>query len=148
FSMVEFEDDVDLTKFETLIAQIRPRELIIEKGCLSPKANRILKTNTSITTIWNKIKPSREFWEADTTIRELQSRNYFGTDDQDDPNSWPEVLRESKDKDLVISAFGGLLWYLSCLKIDRELVSVGNFEWYDPIRKATSLVLDGQTLLN
>lgn len=34
------------------------------------------------------------------------------------------------------------------LKIERDLVTQGNFTWYDPIRKATSLVLDGQTLIN
>jgi len=34
------------------------------------------------------------------------------------------------------------------LKMDRELVSLKNFSVYDPIRKATSLVLDGKTLLN
>lgn len=34
------------------------------------------------------------------------------------------------------------------LKIERDLITQGNFTWYDPIRKATSLVLDGQTLIN
>lgn len=47
-----------------------------------------------------------------------------------------------------MSAFGALLQYLQTLKIEREIVSLGNFSWYDPIRKATSLVLDGQTLIN
>jgi DNA mismatch repair protein MSH6 len=32
--------------------------------------------------------------------------------------------------------------------IERDLITVGNFTWYDPIRKSTSLVLDGQTLIN
>jgi DNA mismatch repair protein MSH6 len=31
FSLTEFQDDVDLTKFETFVAQIRPKELILEK---------------------------------------------------------------------------------------------------------------------
>lgn len=34
------------------------------------------------------------------------------------------------------------------MKIDKDLISLGNFEIYDPIRKATSLVLDGKTLIN
>jgi DNA mismatch repair protein MSH6 len=34
------------------------------------------------------------------------------------------------------------------LKMDRELVSLKNFSVYDPVRKATSLILDGKTLLN
>jgi len=47
-----------------------------------------------------------------------------------------------------MSALGALVQYLQNLKIDKELVSLQNFEWYDPIRKATSLVLDGQSLIN
>jgi DNA mismatch repair protein MSH6 len=31
FEITEFTDDVDMAKFETLIAQLRPRELLLEK---------------------------------------------------------------------------------------------------------------------
>ena len=31
FNLTEFQDDVDMTKFETFVAQIRPQELILEK---------------------------------------------------------------------------------------------------------------------
>ncbi|KAL7268971.1 DNA mismatch repair protein msh6 [Rhizina undulata] len=148
FSLAEFMDDAEYTKFETFVAQIRPKELILEKGMISTRATRILKNNTSLNAIWNKLKPEKEFWEADTTVRELMTNNYFQLENSDDSNNWPEVLRESKDKEMVMSAFGALLCYLQSLKIDRDLVSLGNFSWYDPIRKASSLVLDGQTLLN
>lgn len=47
-----------------------------------------------------------------------------------------------------MSAFGALIQYLRTLKIEQELVSLGNFVWYDPIQKASSLVLDGQSLIN
>lgn len=106
-----------------------------------------MKNNTPLTTIWNRLKPEKEFWESDATIRELMSKDYFSAE-SDDMHNWPEALRESKDKDLAMSAFGALVCYLQTLKIDQELISIGNFRWYDPIRKATSLVLDGQTLLN
>lgn len=33
FYLTEFQDDADLTKFETFVAQIRPKELILEKVC-------------------------------------------------------------------------------------------------------------------
>lgn len=112
------------------------------------KATRILKTNTALTTIWNKLQPGKEFWEARTTVREIISAEYFSKDEPEDIHHWPKVLAESQEKDLVLSALGGLLSYLQHLKVDRELVSIGNFSWYDPIRKTTSLVLDGQTLQN
>ena len=148
FFLSEFIDDVDLTKFETFVAQTRPQELLIEKSCLSTKALRILKNSTSPTTIWNSLKSEKEFWEANRTRREIESGDYFLNDNKYEGDSWPPTLREAKDKDTVMSGLGALIHYLSVLKIDNDLLSLGNFSWYDPIRKATSLVLDGQTLIN
>ncbi|KAF8542753.1 muts domain V-domain-containing protein [Trichophaea hybrida] len=148
FSLTEFEDDTDLTKFETLVAQIRPKELILEKGCISKRAVRILKSSTTLTTIWNKLIPGKEFWDAGTTVQELNSQKYFGSNTSDGYENWPEALQSFKSNDLVISSFGALLYYLQTLKINQELVTLKNFQVYDPIKMATSLVLDGQTLLN
>ncbi|KAF8542522.1 muts domain V-domain-containing protein [Trichophaea hybrida] len=131
FSLTEFQDDVDLTKFETF-------------GCISNRALRILKNNTALTTIWNKLKPGTEFWDSGTTVRVLA--DYFGHDGSSE--DWPEALQSVKSKENVMTAFGALLCYLQSLKIDRELVTLKNFQIYDPVRKATSLVLDGKTLLN
>ncbi|KZM19636.1 ATP binding [Ascochyta rabiei] len=148
FQLCEFTDDVDMTKFETLIAQMRPGELLIEKSCISAKALRILKNNTPPTTLWNSLKPTKEFWPADITIREIEVNKYFESPTEDNIEAWPPVLREAREQDLVMSSFGALLQYLRTLKIERDLITLGNFQWYDPIRKATSLVLDGQSLIN
>lgn len=148
FFISEFVDDVDMTKFETFVAQTRPQELLLEKSCVSPRALRILKNNTSPTTLWNHLKPGREFWEADITLKELDASEYFVSEDDENIKAWPEALRDARRKELLMSAFGALIQYLRVLKIDRDLVTIGNFTWYDPIRKASSLVLDGQTLIN
>lgn len=148
FFLTEFVDDVDLTKFETFVAQIRPQELLLEKSCMSVKAMRILKNNTGPTTIWNHLKPGKEFWAADITCREIDASGYFVSEDRDNIEVWPQVLREARDKELLMSAFGALVQYLRTLKIERDLLTLGNFTWYDPIKKASSLVLDGQTLIN
>lgn len=148
FFLTEFTDDVDLTKFETLIAQIRPQELLLEKSCVSVATLRILKNNTGPTTIWNYLKPVKEFWTADITCRELDASKYFTSDGESTSELWPGALQEARDKDLVMSSFGALVQYLKTLKIEQELVTLGNFSWYDPIRKASSLVLDGKTLIN
>lgn len=34
------------------------------------------------------------------------------------------------------------------MKLDKDLLSVKNIQFYDPLQNATSLVLDGQTLAN
>lgn len=148
FQLCEFTDDIDMTKFETLIAQMRPGELLLEKSCVSAKALRILKNNTPPTTIWNYLKPNKEFWPADITIREIEANNYFESPTEDNIEAWPPVLREAREQELIMSSFGALLQYLRTLMIERDLVTLGNFQWYDPIRKATSLVLDGQSLIN
>lgn len=147
FQLSGFVDDVDLTKFETFVAQIGPRELLIEKSRLSTKALRILKNNTSPTTIWTHLKPGTEFWDADTSRRELKCGNYFASDDNEE-ETWPEVLQQHKDDDLVMSAVGALVSYLKFLQLERPLLSQGNFEKYSPIQKNGTLVLDGQTLVN
>lgn len=148
FQLCEFTDDIDITKFETLIAQMRPGEILLEKSCLSAKALRILKNNTGPNTLWNWLKPNKEFWSADVTIREIEANKYFESPTEDNIEAWPPVLREARDQELAMSAFGALLQYLRTCKNERDLVTCGNFQWYDPIRKATSLVLDGQSLIN
>ncbi|KAI1137323.1 DNA mismatch repair protein Msh6 [Hypoxylon sp. FL0543] len=147
FFISEFEDDVDLTKFETFVAQTSPRELLLEKSRISAKALRILKNNTSPTTIWNYFKTGSEFWEADLTRRELDCNGYFA-EAEGAIEQWPSVLAEARDKDLLMSALGALVQYLRVLKIERNLLSQGNFTWYNPIHKNGTLILDGQTLIN
>ena len=148
FHISEFVDDVDMTKFETFIAQTRPQEILLEKSCVSTKALRILKNNTGPTTLWNYLKPGKEFWEGDITLKELDASDYFVSEDDENVKAWPQALRDAREKELLMSAFGALTQYLRMLKIDRDLITIGNFEWYDPIKKASSLVLDGQTLIN
>ncbi|KAJ0329797.1 hypothetical protein COL5a_003622 [Colletotrichum fioriniae] len=147
FSVTEFEDDTDLTKFETFVAQTSPRELILEKSRISTKALRILKNNTSPMTIWNYLKSGSEFWDAETTRRELENSNYFAKEDGGE-GVWPETLIKSKDKDLLMSALGALVQYLRVLKLEGDLLSQGSFDWYTPIRRNGTLILDGQTLIN
>ena len=147
FFLSEFVDDVDLTKFETFVAQTRPQEVLLEKSCISTKALRILKNNTNPTTIWNYLKPGKEFWGADTTRRELDCSGYFVSQERGD-DVWPEKLEEARDKELLMSAFGALMQYLRTLKLERSLLTQSNFNWYNPIQKGTTLVLDGQTLIN
>jgi DNA mismatch repair protein MSH6 len=148
FFLSEFVDDVDLTKFETLVAQTRPQELLLEKSCISTKALRILKNNTNPTTIWNHLKTGTEFWSADIARRELDCSGYFVSQESSGEEIWPEALQASREKELLMSAFGALVQYLRTLKLERNLLTQGNFTPYNPIQKGTSLVLDGQTLIN
>ncbi|PFH62670.1 hypothetical protein XA68_12541 [Ophiocordyceps unilateralis] len=142
FCLSGFVDDADLTRFETLMAQTAPRELLLERLRLSARARRVLKNNTGPTTIWTQLRPGSEFWDASTSRREIGCGDYF------DHEAWPEALQQHRDDDLVMSALGALVSYLRFLKLDRPLLSQGNFEAYSPIQSRGTLVLDGQTLVN
>ncbi|CAK7563881.1 MAG: DNA mismatch repair protein msh6 [Sporothrix epigloea] len=150
FFLSEFEDDETLTKFETFIAQTGPQELLLEKSHVSTKAMRILKNNTTPMTIWNYRKPGTEFWDDEMTLRELQHGNYF-TDEEgvaQAPADWPPKLRGFRGKPFLMSAFGALICYLRGLKLEHNLLSQAHFEWYSPIHRNGTLILDGQTLIN
>lgn len=147
FFLSEFEDDVDLTKFETFVAQISPRELLLEKSHISTKALRILKNNTTPTTIWNYLKSNSEFWGSDQTRRELDCNGYFVPEGGQE-DVLPEILEEARNKNLLMSSLGALMHYLRVLKLERTLLSQRNFSWYNPIHKNGTLILDGQTLIN
>ncbi|RHZ76117.1 hypothetical protein Glove_203g51 [Diversispora epigaea] len=175
FHLTSFVDDFDRTQFETLIMQVKPKEIVHEKGRLSQRTLRILKNCTSHT-IWTALKPDVEFWDANATYDEIRFSRYFSkktkkafvqeededvimednNDDEimensesDDPNdTWPSAIKEAMKKPLMMSALGGLIWYLRSLKLDAELVSLKNFHIYDPIRHCSSLILDGQSLAN
>jgi len=149
FYVSQFQDDADLTKFETFVVQTSPRELVLEKSKsgLSTKALRILKNNATPMTIWNHLKPGPTgFWDADTTRWELDSGGYFTSDEG---TAWPETLSAVRNSDLLLSTFGALVHYLRTLKLEHSLLSRGSFQPYNPIhRNGGALILDGQTLIN
>lgn len=151
FYISQFEDDADYSQFETILAQTRPKELLLERGGITQKALRIIKNNTSVSTQINYLKPNSEFWDTETAYEEVIHGRYFGGQDLDDMSNYPQILKEilqDKDRSVVLRAYGGLLWYLKSCLIDRDLISLGNIQWYDGIQRETSMILDGQSLQN
>lgn len=81
FNLATFYDDMDRTKFETLITQIKPKEVVVEKGGLSIRSTRILKNSLGANTIWNHLQPEAQFWNALDTADELRIKEYFGANE-------------------------------------------------------------------
>lgn len=148
FHLSHFKDDKECSLLETVLMQLKPKELVIEKGNLSRNSMRILKNSTPSNAQFNHLLPVKQFWDSNGTLEELKFAGYFKDDDQSDLESWPIALKNMMDISVLVSAFGGLVSYLRGLRIDKELISANNFSEYDPTKKADSLVLDGQTLLN
>ncbi|KAJ3067378.1 DNA mismatch repair protein msh6 [Podochytrium sp. JEL0797] len=150
FSVSHFGDDVHRTHLETLLRQLKPKELVLEKGGVSATTFKLIKNCLPESPQINHLVPDAEFWSAEATWDELQRVAYFGVPDLAGKIcvSMPEAVEKVKDVPVVLSALGGLLSYLRSLKLDKDLVSARNFHTYDPLRQFGNLVLDGQTLLN
>ncbi|KAI9359283.1 putative DNA mismatch repair protein Msh6 [Zopfochytrium polystomum] len=144
FRISAFKDDVDRTKLETIILQIKPKELVLEKGLVSPITARLLK-NCLDNPIYNYLLPDEEFWDSATTLMELEASGSFA---ENGVTTWPPAMAAVFDNAIALSAIGGLVSYLRTLKLDSELLSARNFHEYDPLRQSGSLIIDGQTLLN
>ncbi|KAJ1740610.1 DNA mismatch repair protein msh6 [Coemansia sp. RSA 1086] len=161
------DDDGDRSYLETLLAQLNPREVLYVRGgagpgsasrgrsvddavLSSPDARdgmagisqatwRALKNTCAPTTDWIALAPRSEFWDAHTARREIDQ--YF--------SPWPAALQRAADtQPLALTAVGGLLSYLRTLKLDKDLATLGNFEFYSPVQHGSSLVLDGPSLAN
>jgi DNA mismatch repair protein MSH6 len=142
FHLCDFEDDISRSILETLLMQLQPKEVILEKGRTSSETRRTIK-NLLPSALITEAHPDSEFKSRSRTADELDMGQYFSD------GSWPTVLRDHYEGELQsFLAFGALLWYLCELKLDRGLLSYKNVLVLDPVKSASSLVLDGQTLLN
>ena len=147
----QFKDDRDRTKLETLLAKLKPQEVLLERGWLTKLSTRMLKNMLPSGALWNWLHSEKEFWDEDRTKSELLIANYFSADKEGNGEieSWPEALQNSKDSaPLAFSAYGALVFYLRYLKIDMDIVTMGNVQIFDPLKKAGQMILDGKTLTN
>ncbi|KAI5966782.1 MSH6 [Candida pseudojiufengensis] len=149
-SLIELEDDSECTKLDTLITQVRPKEIVCEKGNLCNIASKILKYSShSNNQIWNHLNPITEFWDYDLTLENLVKSKYYPANDLDDFSNYPQVLIDFKEKHVAFTALGGLLSYLKILKLDESIMSLGNIHHYQISKnQASHLILDGNTLGN
>lgn len=150
-NFIELVDDDECTKLDTLITQLKPKEILCEKNNLCSTAVKIIKFNAhSSHQIWNNLNPFSEFWDYDTALENLVKGKYYEAEDLDDYSNYPKILLDYKDNHpIAFNAFGGLLYYLRNLKLDESIMSLGNIKEYQ-ISKNTSkhMLLDGITLNN
>ncbi|KAF5379188.1 hypothetical protein D9615_005989 [Tricholomella constricta] len=154
FDLSAFEDDVCRTKLETLMRQLRPKELLFVKGNLSVPTTRLLKAVLPAACLWTGLRTVEGF-KYEETLQELKALYPApeGDDvmaDGDDeallPASVPEPVRVMVASQDAIRALGSMIWYLRQLNIDKDILSMRNFNVYDPMKRGQGLTLDGQTL--
>ncbi|KAF9069417.1 muts domain V-domain-containing protein [Rhodocollybia butyracea] len=150
FDLAVFEDDICRTKLETMLRQIRPKELLFMKGDLSVSTTRLLKSVLPATCLWTGLRDV-EGLGYEETLEDLKIR--FPPEDMETtnegellPTSVPKTIRDMADSKPAMEALGSLIWYLQQLNIDKDIISMRNFNVYDPMKRGQGLVLDGQTL--
>ena len=66
--------------------------------------------------------------------------------DDEDLSHIPAAIRELLGCKNAIEAVGSMIWYLRQLNIDKDILTMRNFNIYDPMKRGEGMVLDGQTL--
>ncbi|KAI0066930.1 DNA mismatch repair protein Msh6 [Artomyces pyxidatus] len=150
FNLSAFEDDVCRTRLETLMRQLRPKEIIFTKGTLSVSTTRLLKSILPTSCLWTSLRDVEGFNYA-KTLKELKTLYGNGDedamdDDDDDMSFVPDAIKEMLGCKSAIEALGSMIWYLRQLNIDKDILTMRNFNIYDPMKRGQGLILDGQTL--
>ncbi|KAH9031950.1 DNA mismatch repair protein Msh6 [Lactarius hengduanensis] len=148
FNLSAFDDDVCRTKLETLVRQLRPKEIIFTKGNLSVATTRLLKVILPGGCLWTSLRDVEGFG-YDRTLDEL--KDLYGTSSEetmgdDDYGAIPTAIRDMLGYKNAIEALGSMTWYLRQLNIDKDILTMKNFNVYDPMKRGQGLVLDGQSL--
>ncbi|KZT62465.1 DNA mismatch repair protein Msh6 [Calocera cornea HHB12733] len=153
FNLCAFEDDVCRTRLETLLRQLRPKELVHCADNLSIETVRLLKTVLPGSCLWTTLKPRLESWTYERTLEELAKLYPPADGDPDavviegrDLSGVPPAIRVVAGEVTATEALGGMIWYLGQLNVGKDLLTMRNFNIYDPMRRGMGLVLDGQTL--
>uniref|UniRef100_A0A1A8EZG8 DNA mismatch repair protein n=2 Tax=Nothobranchius korthausae TaxID=1143690 RepID=A0A1A8EZG8_9TELE len=178
FHIGQFSDDRHCSRLRTLIAHYSPAEVLFERGNFSVETRKILKASLS-SALQEGLNAGTQFWDAQKTLKTLSEENYFeeiaGQERATGTNFLPTLLKHMTSEsdslrltpkegyELALSAFGGCIFYLKKCLVDKELLSMANFEEYVPVdvemEKASGpasffaqtrqrMVLDGVTLAN
>ncbi|KAI0266519.1 muts domain V-domain-containing protein [Gloeopeniophorella convolvens] len=149
FNLSAFKDDICRTKLETLIRQLRPKEIVFTKGNLSVSTTRLLKSILPGSCLWTSLRDVEGFG-YDKTLKELKVLYAAGGEsdvmDDDDYSDIPTAIRDMIGYKSAVEALGSMMWYLRQLNIDKDILTMKNFNVYDPMKRGQGLVLDGQSL--
>ena len=115
FNVCSFEDDAAYSQLETLLVQINPKELVIEKGGLSLDVTRLLKIYAG-NLVQNKLEAESQsgFWTGEMAEHQLLMHEglWKGPNNESDTQYWPEPVQEAIKDKVAMSAIGGLISYV------------------------------------
>lgn len=135
FSLFYVEEDTCLVKVLTVLAQTRPKEIVIKKNSLSRQTLSAIKSTLDDVIIVQRI-PNERLVRYDDIVEVIRDSTYF--------TSVPEVLASARQAE--ICAFGLLLDYLRHLRIDKYIVPSGEFKCYEDTSIASTMFLDAKSI--
>jgi DNA mismatch repair protein MSH6 len=139
------------------------------QGKLSVSTTRLLKAVLPAACLWTGLREVEGFGYEET-VQEL--RKLYPSDEADDEmgedsnglsSNVPEAIRSMADSKNAVESLGAMVWYdfrhllggyelilvhryLRQLNIDKDILSMKNFNIYDPMKRGLGMVLDGQSL--
>ncbi|KAI3623239.1 MSH6 [Malassezia furfur] len=140
FRWLEVQDDAVLTQLETVLRSLRVREVLLEKGHVSPSTLRLVRNVVPATCQVTLLRAHTEFLAADAAAARLDT--LFGD------AARPAALAALPAERLATSAVGAMLWYLAQLHLERDLCASGNFARLPPPSERGALVLDAKSLMH
>ena len=136
FTLGQCSDDPQKNCLRTLLAQLRPSEVIFDQSRGSREAYLLLRRSVQENLLSTVSDPS-QFWGADDAARELGKENYF----EGGEDAWPAPLREAAamKPPLALGAYGACVGYLKRLLLDKELVPLGSMAKWQPTDEVGNL---------
>ncbi|KAJ8945645.1 hypothetical protein NQ314_009180 [Rhamnusium bicolor] len=137
-------------------------KIITERGAISKKFSEML--NSYFKDVRKESLSSKtQFYTASDTLEKLSMACYF--QDKEGNFCWPDFFKKVADDclpkpeyELAIRCLGACMWYLKNSKLDIQVLSMGKFQWYDPLdlisnnniknTKKDYLILDSVTINN
>jgi DNA mismatch repair protein MSH6 len=128
FHVGEFEDDERLSKLETVLMQVQPAELVVEKSGLSPRATQLLRAVCGPDVPTTQLRSGDEFpATADAALAVI--RPYFGAQAQG--TDLPAFVASAGPA--LLLALGATVTYLKVLMADKAVVSGARFRRHDTL---------------
>jgi DNA mismatch repair protein MSH6 len=136
FTLGQCSDDPQKNCLRTLLAQLRPSEVIFDQSRGSRESYLLLRRSVQ-ENLLSTVSDATQFWGADDAARELGKEDYFKGGEA----AWPAPLREAAamKPPLALGAYGACVGYLKRLLLDKQLVPLGSMAKWQPTDEVGSL---------
>ena len=135
----QFEDDRNRSKLRTTLAHYPPAHIVYERNGVTKETRSIIDYQNGMK---EAINHDKEMYSASTLLRMLTESDYFKEKEEFEwPGQFKTVLSDhdslgltaKSEYELAVNAMGGIVWCLKKCLIDHEILSMKNFEIYNPV---------------